>query len=136
MTRLQAKDRVISFGSKINSTWSYCSVRFLETVRSSFQAKVEIVIASERTMEVPLVKWRLGEAGIVVCHERRQERIAGRHRVDVAQPHLLHQAVLQRPVRPLHAALGLRGIGTDDVDVERMQSAPKLRHSIAARRVF
>src|SRR4029453_7663850 len=39
MTRLQAKDRVISFGSKINSTWSYCSVRFLETVRSSFQAK-------------------------------------------------------------------------------------------------
>src|SRR5215475_12239795 len=125
MTRLQAKDRVISFGSKMNSTWSYCSVRFLETV-----------IASERTMEVPLVKRRLGEAGIVVCHERRQERIAGRHRVDAAQPHLLHQAVLQRPVRPLHAALGLRGIGTDDVDVERMQSAPKLRHSIAARRVF
>src|SRR3979411_2756829 len=26
-------------GSRINSTWSYCSVRFIETVRSSFQAK-------------------------------------------------------------------------------------------------
>src|SRR5262245_37972849 len=38
---------------------------------------IEIVIASERTMEVPLIKRRLGEAGIVVCHERRQERIAG-----------------------------------------------------------
>src|SRR5262249_38709843 len=121
MTRLQAKDRVISFGSKMNSTWSYFGDR---AILLPGKGVLEIVIASERTMEVPLVKRRLGEAGIVVCHERRQERIASRHRVDAAQPHLLHQAVLQRPVRPLHAALGLRGIGTDDVDVERMQSAP------------
>src|SRR5262245_25745294 len=124
MTRLQAKDRVISFGSKINSTWSYCSVKIFgdRAILLPGKGVIEIVIASEQTMEVPLVKRRLGEAGIVVCHERRQERIAGRHRVDAAQPHLLHQAVLQRPVRPLHAALGLRGIGTDDVDVERMKS--------------
>src|SRR4029453_8800318 len=32
-------DRKSAIGSKTNSTWSYCSVRFLETVRSSFQAK-------------------------------------------------------------------------------------------------
>src|SRR5258707_5419023 len=35
---LRARDRVIPVGSRINSTWSYCSVRFIETVRSSFQA--------------------------------------------------------------------------------------------------
>src|SRR5262245_50613453 len=37
-----------------------------------------------------------------------------------------------RSTRPL----ACEEFGTDDVDVERMQSAPKLRHSIAARRVF
>ena len=39
VTRWRARGRVISFGSSMNITLSYCSVRLVETVRSSFQAK-------------------------------------------------------------------------------------------------
>jgi hypothetical protein len=37
-------------------------------------------------------------------------------------------------VRPLDPALGLARIGADDVDVQRLQRAAKLRHAVAANR--
>ena len=49
---------------------------------------------------------------------------------------LLDQTVLQRAESPLHTALGLRGIGADDVDVKRMQRPTKLGHAIAAGRIL
>ena len=35
----------------------------------------------------------------------------------------------------LHTALGLRGVGTNDVDVQRMQRPAELGHAIAADRI-
>ena len=39
-------------------------------------------------------------------------------------------------MRPLDPALGLARIGTDDVDVQRVQRAAKLRHAITAQRAL
>jgi hypothetical protein len=70
---------------------------------------------------------RAPEAPVVVLDELRQERVAGFHRRDATQTQLLHQPVLQRLVHPLDAALRLRAVGADDVDVELGQRAPELR---------
>ena len=61
----------------------------------------------------------------------RQEHVAGRNGIDAAQPHLLHQPILQRAMGPFHAAFGLRGVGTNDVDIQRVQRPAKLGHAIA-----
>ena len=87
-------------------------------------------------MNIAILKRRLGKARVVVINERRQERIAGRNAVDAAQPHLLHQPVLQRSIGSLHTTLGLRGVSANDVDVQRMQSPAELGHAIAADRIL
>jgi len=43
---------------------------------------VEIVMSGQRTVNIAILKRRLGKAGVVLFHERRQERIAGRNRID------------------------------------------------------
>ena len=44
----------------------------------------------------------------------------------------LDHAVLQRAKRALDAALRLRAVGTDDVDVQRQQRATELGHTVTA----
>src|SRR5215831_18045134 len=49
-------------------------------------------------------------------------------RADLLAPHLLDQAILMRPVSPLHSALGLRRVRRDDPDIQLLAHAPELRH--------
>ena len=45
--------------------------------------------------------------------------------------HRRDQAILQRAVRPLDPALGLRRVGTDDLDVEHFERTPEVGYAIA-----
>src|ERR1700680_4210814 len=67
-------------------------------------------------------------------HECRQKCV--RNGADACQPQLLHQPVLQRMMRPFHAALGLAGIGAQNLDVELRQGAPELGHAVTAGGIF
>ena len=87
----------------------------------------EVLVAPQRPVGVVRVFRRAPEAPVVVLHELRQERVASFHRREAAQTQLLDQAVLQRLVHPLDAALRLWAVGADDVDVELGQRAPELR---------
>src|SRR6266478_3694057 len=87
----------------------------------------EVLVAAQRPVGVVGVLRRASETLVVVRHELRQERIPGFHRRDAAQAQFLDQPVLQRLVHPLDAALCLRRIRADDVDVELGQGAPELR---------
>jgi hypothetical protein len=53
------------------------------------------------------------ELRVVAGHEVRQKRLCCGHILNAGETHLLDQAVLQRLVRPLDAALGLRRRRTD-----------------------
>ena len=55
-------------------------------------------------------------------------------RRDSGKPKLLHESILQRQIRALHAAFRLARIRANDVDVELVQRPAKLRHAVAADR--
>jgi hypothetical protein len=55
-------------------------------------------------VKVLVIERRLGEAGVVVGHEGRQEGVAG-HGADAGEPEFLHQAVLRGFVGALDASL-------------------------------
>ena len=69
-------------------------------------------------MEVLVVRRRLGKSGVVVSDEAGQERVCRIDRADSGKSQLLYQAILQRVVSALDAALRLAGIGTENLDVE------------------
>src|SRR5277367_855362 len=73
----------------------------------------------------------LAEAGVVIGQKTGQQFIAGGDRADPAKTQFLDQAILQGPVGTLNPALGLARIGTDDVDVQRMQRPAELGHAVA-----
>src|SRR5271155_4217079 len=73
----------------------------------------------------------LAEAGVVIGQETRQQFIAGGDRADSAKTQFLDQAILQGLVGALDAALCLRRVGAQNVDVEGVQRAPKLGHAVA-----
>src|ERR1035437_2233242 len=56
--------------------------------------------------------------------------------VDPRQPHLLHQAVLQRFKQPLDAPLGLRTVRRNPFDPQFVQSTPELRACRIATELF
>ena len=87
-------------------------------------------------MQVPISRRRLGETGIKGLHECRQKSVRGLNGVNACQPQLLHQPVLQRVVSPFHAALGLAGIGAQNLDVELRQSTAELSHAVSAGGIF
>ena len=60
--------------------------------------------------------------------------VAGGYGGDASQTQLLDQAVLQGPVRSLDVALGLAGVGAQDLDVELGQRPPKLGHALTRHR--
>src|SRR6201987_95762 len=82
-------------------------------------------------MEVLGIVWLLAEAGVVIGQETRQQLIAGGNRTDPLKTQFLDQAILQGLVGTLDAALRLRRVGAQNVDVEGVQRAPKLGHAVA-----
>src|ERR1700736_1119173 len=83
-------------------------------------------------MQVPLARRRLGKTDIVSLHKRRQKCVRSLNGADACQPQLLHQPVLQRVMGPFHAALGLTGIGAQNLAVELRQSTAELGHAVSA----
>src|ERR1700674_2534433 len=83
-------------------------------------------------MEVPISRRGLGETGIWGFDEGRQKCVRSLNGADACQPQLLHQPVLQRVMGPFHAALGLTGIGAQNLDVELRQSTAELGHAVSA----
>src|ERR1700746_3710298 len=86
-------------------------------------------------MKVLVACRRLGKAGVVVSDEPRQEGVRRVDRADVGKSQLLYQAILERMMSTLDAALRLAGIGTENLDVE-LGCPSELGHSIAAGRVL
>src|SRR5271163_4576155 len=82
-------------------------------------------------MKVLGIAWLLAKAGVVIGQKTGQQFIAGGDRADPAKTQFLDQAILQGPVGTLNPALGLARIGTDDVDVQRMQRPAELGHAVA-----
>src|ERR1700736_6751285 len=83
-------------------------------------------------MQVRLARRRLGKTDIASLHECRQKSVRSLNGADSCQPQLLHQPVLQRMMGPFHAALGLAGIGAQNLDVELRQSTAELGHAVSA----
>src|SRR5580693_1525027 len=81
-------------------------------------------------MEVLGVVRLLAEAGVVIGQETRQQLVSGGDRADTLKAKLLDQAILQGLVGALDAALRLRCVGAQNVDVERVQRAPELGHAV------
>src|SRR3984893_6118718 len=70
-------------------------------------------------MEVLGVVRLLAEAGVVIGQKTRQQLVSGGDRADTLKAKLLDQAILQGLVGALDAALRLRCVGAQNVDVER-----------------
>src|SRR5580692_7201607 len=81
-------------------------------------------------MEVLGVVRLLAEAGVVIGQKTRQQLVSGGDRTDTLKAKLLDQAILQGLVGALDAALRLRCVGAQNVDVERVQRAPELGHAV------
>src|SRR6202035_431068 len=81
-------------------------------------------------MEVLGVVRLLAEAGVVISQETRQQLVSGGDGADTLKTKLLDQAILQGLVGALDAALRLRRVGAQNVDVERVQRAPELGHAV------
>jgi hypothetical protein len=113
---------VNSFGSIKNTTLSYRRVKLLEIVRSSRQAKTSaVVVGRQWPMEVLGVVRLLAEAGVVIGQETRQQLVSGGDGADTLKTKLLDQAILEDLVGALDAALRLRRVGAQNVDVERVR---------------
>jgi hypothetical protein len=67
---------------------------------------------------------------IIIGQKSRQQLVSGGDRADTLKAKLLDQAILQGLVGALDAALLLRRIGAQNVDVERVQRAPELGHAV------
>jgi hypothetical protein len=90
---------------------------------------LEVLVVAKRTVDVMGAPGLTAEPLVVVGPELRQIRVAGLGRRDPVQAKLLYQPILEREMRPLDPALGLRRVGTQDVDVELREGAAELRDS-------
>src|SRR6202035_6062407 len=81
-------------------------------------------------MEVLGVVRLLAEAGVVISQETRQQLVSRGDGADTLKTKLLDQAILQGLVGALDAALRLRRVRAQNVDVERVQRAPELGHAV------
>src|SRR6202011_1628911 len=91
----------------------------------------EVVAGRQWPMEVLQVARLLAEAVIVISQESRQQFIAGGNRADPLKAQFLDQAILQGLVGTLDAALRLRRVGAQNVDVEGVQRPAELGHPVA-----
>ena len=82
------------------------------------QDLIEILPRIEQTMEILVVRGRLGKTSVVVSDEAGQEGVCRIDRTDAGEPQLLHQAILQRMMCAFDAPLCLTGIGAEKLDVE------------------
>ena len=80
---------------------------------------VEIVMPGERTVNIAILKGRLGKARVVVIDERTARTPISHDFVDTAKSHLLHQPVLLRSIGALHTALKDRREPATEMDEDQ-----------------
>src|SRR5208283_3115234 len=90
----------------------------------------------QRTMGVFKVLRRNHEFGVEACDELRKERLGLLDRGDVAQPHLLDQAILQGLIGALDTPLGLRRQRANLLDAQALGHAVELGLAVAAQSFF
>ena len=90
---------------------------------------LQILVLSNGTVGVVFAHWISSETSVVRVDERMSCLVGCFDRGDVCEAKLLHESVLKRQMGTLHATLGLRRVGADDVDVEFRQRTPELRHA-------
>ena len=61
----------------------------------------------------------------------RKKRVRGGLVGYPLQSELFNKSILKRLMRSLHAAFGLRAMGAQNVDIELVKRAAKLRHAVA-----
>jgi hypothetical protein len=112
------------------------TVRLRDIVRSSCQEKNlgQVFAILQGPMGVMRILREPPESAVVVLDVHRQEGVAIFHPADAAQTQFLYEAVLEGLVHALDAALRLRRIRADDVDVELGQGPPELRFTVGAAR--
>jgi len=71
-----------------------------------------------------------GESGVVSPPVLLEKRVPGLQRREPPKPHLLHQPVLKRQVRPFDPSLGRWRVRAQDVDVQLRQRSAELRHAL------
>src|SRR5437867_6767453 len=76
------------------------------------------------------------KAGGEVDEELGEEGIAGLEGLEVAQPHLTGQAILQRGPQPFDAPLGLGRVGPDKADPEGLEHAAEVRRVLVPLQLF
>ena len=84
--------------------------------------------------EIARVEGRLGEPLVVLRHVGGEEGVGLVDGVDAVKPHRLDESILQRGIGALHAALRLRRVRADQVDIQPFQRASKMGHAVAVRR--
>lgn len=94
-----------------------------------------IDLHAKRTMEVLWFGGMQREPVVEALEEPGQKRVAGLHIADVLKSEFFHQAILQRAVGSLNAALGLAGVRADDLDIQLGQGTAELCHAGATLRI-
>ena len=89
-----------------------------------------VVLRGERAMGVILASGLDCKAAIEIVHEFWQEGIACLPVRDATQTEFFGKAILEGLVDPLNPAFGLRGIGTDDLDIQCLHGPPKLGQGV------
>ena len=86
-------------------------------------------------MCVRRVPWHHGKAPIEVGSKFGQVGIGGRQVRNQMQAQFFRQAILQRLVHAFDTPFGLRGIGTDQGNVQFIQRPRELGHAVAGHRM-
>ena len=94
------------------------------------KAQLQVFGWEQRAVGILGAAWGYGETAVEIFTKRRQESIGGFEGGEVSQAQLLDQAVLQGLVGAFHPALGLRGVGADDLNVQCLHGAPKLGEAL------
>src|SRR3954447_9239327 len=100
------------------------------------QDLVKIVGLAQGAVQIFRVRRCPAETLIVVFDKSRQPCMGRFYRRNARQPQFLDQPILQRAERALDTALGLRAVGTENIDVQLRQGAAELCRAVAARSVL
>lgn len=90
---------------------------------------IKVLVIGPRPVHVLRIARLFAETRVEIRNELRCIGVGFLDSVNTAKPHLLDQPILQCLVGTFHPALGLRGVGADDVDVQLIKRPAELRQA-------